>query len=1324
MIDFEELPGEDGLVAGAGAAPAPRDKRMQAEADIQIVDAFSESHDGQTALLLFGRDAAGASHLIQIADYYAHFYVECGDETELDVAPVVRECGEVLAVELVRRRPLFYYHPAPVPMWKVTLRDPKEMRAADKALPRRTLYETDVPHATQALRDADLGAMSWARVRGERVQGTRCDFAWTVPFAQLRPAPDASEAHAPLRIGSFDIECLSGGGFPNAERGDPIITISYCQQVLGQPPDSARNTVFQLHACDPVDNAQVVVADTERALLQKFAAHVAALDPDVLTGYNINGFDWPYVLTRARLLGVDAMAEIGRADGVRTRFYEKNFQSKGAGTRKQTIVIVPGRVVFDVFMLVLATENLREYSLNSVAAKHLGDSKDDVPYTEIPRLFRTDAATRAVLAKYCVKDAHLVLRLIAARDYFANLAEMARETRVFVNTLLTRGQTIKVRTLLVYYADAHGIALPARGLPPNHDGYQGATVLDPVVGLHVRPVATLDFASLYPSIMRAHNLSHDTLLGHVLGTLLDPGALGLREEDVERFPETGACFVRASVLRGLLPLILDRTIAARAAVRARQKNVPKADPMHAVLEGQQLAMKLICNSIYGFTGAATEALACQTISSTVTAVGRRMIQLTADTVVERYTAANGYAHDARVLYGDSVTGDTPCLVRGGGHVHVMRIDEMAGGAWAAWHGDKEQAPCALEVWSSAGWTAVERVIRHVVPASKEIVEVCTRTGVVKVTADHSLLRPDGTPVAARDVQVGAELLHAGFAAGSDGMGMGEDEAWLMGLFFADGSCDSWAWPSRLPVGWRIIKNDLVLLRHALECAGRAYPTVRFTIRSVWEGSGTFSMTTASAKGLAALYRPLFYDSDQNKRVPDMVLNASGRARRAFFAGYYSGVSSDSESARCIVRGQVGAAGMFRLLSSIGYSVSIHVCVEKENIYQLITTRNPAKQHKNPTVVKKMRPVAHVGCYVYDLQTANHHFQAGVGDLIVHNTDSVMVDFGVETVAEAMDLGRDAAAYISGLFRDPIKLEFEKVYHPFLLLSKKRYAGYYWTRPDKHDYLDTKGLETKRRDPPRLVEQTIKKVLAMLLDDRNPTAALSYARGVIDDLYMNRVPMHLLIMSKKFSKPAYTYAVKPVHVQLYERMRDRGETPLPDVGSRIQYVLVPGARGAKTSELGETPLRAWQNGQAPDATKYADMLRKPLERILGPFLPANEDIFAGTGRRRVEAPPTGMLASWLRRGEPCAACRKALPIAADGMCQTCNAAREASNTIVKERMLAVTATHEKVWVRCRECAGDRAPRCANYACDQRFVREEIDREVGRCEKSMEAAKLNW
>ena len=103
-------------------------------------------------------------------------------------------------------------------------------------------------------------------------------------------------------------------------------------------------------------------------------------------------------------------------------------------------------------------------------------------------------------------------------------------------------------------------------------------------------------------------------------------------------------------------------------------------------------------------------------------------------------------------------------------------------------------------------------------------------------------------------------------------------------------------------------------------------------------------------------------------------------------------------------------------------------------------------------------------------------------VIYGDTDSVMVKFGTESIEESMRLGKEAAAYVSTFFINPIKLEFEKVYFPYLLMNKKRYAGMLWTKPTKPDKMDCKGIETVRRDNCALVAEIVQKSLDILLKD--------------------------------------------------------------------------------------------------------------------------------------------------------------------------------------------------------------------------------------------------
>lgn len=101
----------------------------------------------------------------------------------------------------------------------------------------------------------------------------------------------------------------------------------------------------------------------------------------------------------------------------------------------------------------------------------------------------------------------------------------------------------------------------------------------------------------------------------------------------------------------------------------------------------------------------------------------------------------------------------------------------------------------------------------------------------------------------------------------------------------------------------------------------------------------------------------------------------------------------------------------------------------------------------------------------------------------------MVKFGSDDMKEVMSLGQEAAEFVTTHFIKPIKLEFEKVYFPYLLINKKRYAGLYWTKPEKYDKMDTKGIETVRRDNCRLVKTVIDTCLRKILIERDVDGAI-------------------------------------------------------------------------------------------------------------------------------------------------------------------------------------------------------------------------------------------
>ena len=271
---------------------------------------------------------------------------------------------------------------------------------------------------------------------------------------------------------------------------------------------------------------------SEPDLISAWVEMLAEERVDLLIGYNTDGFDYKYILGRQQVLIDDdgdelvQLSSLGRmrtGGGLRI---EKELNSAAYGQNKFTSVSMPGVVQLDLLTVMRREFKLDSYSLNSVSAKFLGDSKIDLPAHRIFDLFETGGSSgRAQIAAYAAKDTILPIQLLETLRIFTNTAELANACSIPVDMIVTRGQQIRVFSCVVKKARKMGYIVPDNRAiaPPKDHKYEGATVLEPITGAHLEPVCTLgellgcaaqrrvtrfiaalaDFASLYPSIIRA-----------------------------------------------------------------------------------------------------------------------------------------------------------------------------------------------------------------------------------------------------------------------------------------------------------------------------------------------------------------------------------------------------------------------------------------------------------------------------------------------------------------------------------------------------------------------------------------------------------------------------------------------------------------------------------------------------------------------------------------------------------------------------------------------------------------------------------------------------
>ena len=171
--------------------------------------------------------------------------------------------------------------------------------------------------------------------------------------------------------------------------GDPIIQIGATFHLHGDPAVTERH-IFTLGSCDGLSDpaAEVVACKDEREVIMRFAKLVSDRDPDVVTGYNIFGFDMRYIEERARELSScysTAMKSLNRLADREAKYEERSLSSSALGDNKLYLIDMIGRVPIDMMKVAQRDHKLDSYKLDEVAHKFLGERKNDVSPKEIFR---------------------------------------------------------------------------------------------------------------------------------------------------------------------------------------------------------------------------------------------------------------------------------------------------------------------------------------------------------------------------------------------------------------------------------------------------------------------------------------------------------------------------------------------------------------------------------------------------------------------------------------------------------------------------------------------------------------------------------------------------------------------------------------------------------------------------------------------------------------------------------------------------------------------------------------------------------------------------
>ena len=906
--------------------------------------------------------------------------------------------------------------------------------------------------------------------------------------------------------------------------------------------------------------------------------------------------------------------------------------------------------------------------------KHVrwGVSKDDVTPQDIFRMTNEGPGPRAVIAKYCIQDCNLVHHLMNKVDVVTGYNEMAKICSVPISFLVIRGQGIKLTSYMAKKCREKNTLMPVIDKGPSGEGYEGAIVLPPKRGLYLdNPVACNDYSSLYPSSMISENLSHDSKVWtkeydldgnmvretgekdpktgqHIYDNLPNYTYVDVEYDTYRWKPNprgkmekhlSGKKVCRfAQGVKAILPSILEELLAARKATRKLAEQ--QSDPFMAnVLDKRQLAYKVTANSLYGQCGAKTSSFYEVDVAASTTATGRKLLTYAKRMVEEVYgntecqTSKYGIVHTrAEYVYGDSVAAHTPVYVRLGGVIDVCPIEALAekyGASPNTWTQCKEEGKqtkevcemmCGVETWSEKGWTRLHRVIRHALAPHKKMMRIVTHTGIVDVTDDHSLILANGEEISPKNVEIGTKLLHSALPQPTTApmvTTVTVEQARVMGFFFGDGSCGDYHCASGNKCSWALNNASMEFVQKYLELCKIAYPDFEWVYNDTLKSSGVYKITLKSKKyGSVAefvrSYRSMMYYK-QSKIIPTSILNNTREVRESFWNGMYDADGDKDKNGyiRVDQKNQISAACICLLAQSLGWKTSLNTRSDKMDIYR--ATMTTGVQRKCPDSIKKITTLSlpsEENTCVYDLTTDNHHFAAGIGNMIVHNTDSVFYTFnlthtdgtpirGKPALEITIELARQVGAMASAFLKAPHGWVYEKTLMPFGLLQKKRYFGIlYETDPNKGKP-KSMGIVLRRRDNAPIVKDVYGGLIDILTKQQDLEAAIKFVRESLQSLVDERVPMDKLIITKSL-RSTYKNPQQIAHKVLADRMGKRDPGNKPSSGDRIPFVYIHNAdKKALQGERIETPDYIRANRLKPNYSFYiTNQIMKPVAQLFG------------------------------------------------------------------------------------------------------------------------------
>jgi DNA polymerase elongation subunit (family B) len=959
---------------------------------------------------------------------------------------------------------------------------------------------------------------------------------------------------------------------------------------------ASKNAIFQIGVRDnkglegvleTIGDTSIDKRNSERENIEKFFKIIDAVQPDIITGYNSENFDWPFLFERAERLSIP-ITELAITLNRLSKIKRKDASLKlGGETEQYKQTHMFGYNIMDISHAVrramainseIKSWGLKYITQYSEIAKpnrvYVPGDKINTTWADKKNQYafnNTDGDWYIITDKKQLKDGYKIVKgdYIVQRylcddlweteqiDNIFNqasflIAKMLPTTFMRSSTMGTAGQW---KLIMAAWSYERGLAIPA-GLPKRDFTGGLSRLLE--VG-YARGVVKLDFAALYPKIQLTHLIFPDLDISGVMEGML---TYVVDTRDKFKFL-TGTEKKKAKKLEAKLKDGEDLTTED---IDSTKKEIIEHKALANLYDKKQLPLKILANSWFGSYGAPYIFNWGDTDSAEETTCrGRQYLRL----MVRHFTEKHGF----RALVGDSVTYDTPVYVRySDGTLDVKPICDLFNedSEYIDLDGLRDYEAKPFEVLTVNGWKNINYVYRH--GTDKQIHRVTTKDRLVNVTEDHSLFQ-DGIQIKPSTLKRGDSIDVYNQLDKFDSLSdLSEDQAWLYGFFLGDGSANcsdrTRKYISRKTgkihlnkskrSDWKISNSRLDFLEKLRIILEKEFGVIGL-VKDHMKSSGVYNLVAHKSE-FSNKFCNDFYTSYREKKVPNFILNSNEKIKRAFLNGVCAsdGYGDDLDTCSSIgMKSQVAMAGLSILFNELNIEYNIVTRNDKQNFISFIlknhnrnnssftnkTLKKTNEVWKNEVIINNDK-----NKFVYDISTEDGTFIGGIGLINLKNTDGFNFAFPdnideIKYVANGSHwkttddggkelTGLDAvlAEFNENYMEGRMGLDIDDICNSTINFARKNYAN------DIGGKIKLVGNSVKSKKMSVYIEEFLGKGIRMLLDG-DGYSFINHYYEYVDKIYNYQIPLVKMASKAKIKTTITEYKKKSL-------MKNKAGNPMP------------------------------------------------------------------------------------------------------------------------------------------------------------------------------------